>query len=110
MAYKFDWSNITVNCEKLDQFMEEFKRLCNAYGIGFEVDSDYDSSIAKIIIVPYGKGDFDMFTDSLSEYRGGVPWLDKARDEHGELVDKRNQQRAAELETLREVKEYETYL
>jgi hypothetical protein len=70
-----------VECPELDALVADVKAAFEKHGAGIGVESDYESS-DKIVLVPFGKTDFDWLTDDLDDYSGGIPWLDAARDQY----------------------------
>ena len=78
--YSFGWSSNNeddVECPELSAFLEDINAVLERHGVGLEWDRDYEG-YDKIVLVPFARHDLD-FTANLSDYSGGVPWLDAAK-------------------------------
>lgn len=86
--YDFGWGKAyAVECPELDAFIGDIVSVCKKHGVGIDVDRGSYDDRARIAIVPFDRADFDFITDDLEEYRGGVPWLDKAKALYRERYD-----------------------
>ncbi|MDA8253724.1 MAG: hypothetical protein M0Z28_31735 [Rhodospirillales bacterium] len=93
MAYSFSFADEpSVEIPELDAFMADLKAACEKHGVGFVLEWDNDD-IKILNIVPVAAGDWAMFTDYLTYYEGGVPFLDAAKARWRTLVAERDRAR-----------------
>ena len=68
-----------VEIPELDVFLLALFKVCKKHGVGMRVEcSDYAGGL---VLTSIDLGDWGMFTQSLDEYEGGVPFLDAAKIE-----------------------------
>ena len=78
--YAFDYpEEAAVECAELDTFLADIDEVLKKHGVGLKIDGWESVGAGFIRLVPYKDHESDIFTDQLSEYRGGVPWLDRAK-------------------------------
>lgn len=109
---KYSFSNFddvsAVEIPKLDMFIEEFKLLCEMYGIGFQLEN-YDEH-GYVVPVPAKDADYDFLTNHIHEYGGGIPWLDEAEAEYNQRREeqrKRDERQRNKDAAIRERQLYE---
>ncbi len=80
MKYSFNHAGPYVEIVDLDMFLHELRKVCKMFSIGFRLASfGKEDPYDRLVIVPFTECDWDIFTDSLSEYDHGVPFLDEAK-------------------------------
>jgi hypothetical protein len=87
--YSFGWSaQDSVNIPELDALWADLLAVCKKHGVGFEKEHDYDGA-DDIILTGFSSTAVDCLFADLDEYRGGIPWLDAAKDRFREAVESR---------------------
>lgn len=73
MKYSFNHAGPYVEISELDRFLHELRAVCKGFRTGFNLLE------SGLILVPFEKCDWDIFTDCLRDYEQGVPFLDEAK-------------------------------
>ena len=79
MKYSFNHAGPYVEIPELDTFLHEFRQLCKSHGIGYRLEQSSYGDSSFLRIVHFNRCDWDIFTESLSDYGAGVPFLDEAK-------------------------------
>lgn len=114
--YAFGWDDdAAVECAELDALLEDIEAVLSKHGVGFVLEHDYEER-SKIMLVKYDRavvqavGYYSIaLIESLSDYREGIDWLDRARSAYDakcrEVMKQKEALRAARENELREARE-----